>query len=337
MAALWATAREFVSAEVMKPVEAQLAVAEVSEPPKPQEITLLFVGDIMAHLPQVESARRGEEQFDFYPHLEGVAQLFGSADFVVGNLETTLTPRPPYCGYPAFATPEELAADMRRVGFDLVTLANNHIADCGVEGALATMAALDNHSIDHLGVAVPSVMVGECGVRVVDIEGFRVGFFAATYGINGPLPRGMELSLTDTVAMARRLDALTQRVDCLVALVHWGEEYARRESARQRRVAKWLRSRGVDVVVGSHPHVVQPSEVWHNEAGESVGGVYYSLGNFISNQNSPHTDCGLAARVRLTRMADGEVAVALGADTLRRVRHIGPEHTSYGVEVVGDN
>lgn len=341
VAALWVTIVEFVphdrggvlTVEVREDVCEEVR-DEVRE--EVREATLLFVGDIMAHMPQVESAERGEECYDFVPHLRGVMSLLRSADYAVGNLETTLSPRPPYSGYPAFASPEELARDLRRVGFDALALANNHSCDRGVGGVLATTAALDNEGLDHFGVAVPSLMQGCSGGYVKEIAGVRVAFVACTYGANTPVPQGVELLVTDTVALRKAIDKVRSQVDFLVVLPHWGVEYARRPTKHQREMAAWLREAGADLVVGSHPHVVQPTEVWHDEAGGVTGGVYYSLGNFISNQNSPHTDRGMAVSIELRGEGEERATVNIATHEVVRKRGVGADGSlTYELKIVG--
>lgn len=282
---------------------------------------ILIVGDVMAHMPQVESARIGEERFDFTPHFRYLRPLFEEADLVVANLETTLSPRPPYSGYPRFSTPEELARDLADVGVGLVSLANNHIADCGRSGVLSTIAALDNYGVASVGAAVPSLCVGSVLPKVVRVGDFDIAFVACTDVLNVAQQEDMQLALLDTVAMRSSIAEARSCADFVVVLVHWGEEYHRTPSRRQRAVAEWFRSAGVDFIVGGHPHVIQP---WHkatNAQGECCGAVFYSLGNFISNQNDKFTDFGLAARIGLRQFGDGPVEISVEADTLRRIRY----------------
>lgn len=299
-----------------------------------EEIEIVIVGDIMAHLPQVESAQTGEECFDFGPHFEGVGGLFEGADYVVANLETTLSPRPPYSGYPGFATPEELARDLAAAGVDAVTLANNHITDKSDEGVLATLAALDNASVRSVGVRVPAMRVGRIEPLVAKVGAWRVAFVACTDLLNRP-DRSVDVARLDTLRLRENIERVRPKVDFVVALVHWGEEYHTKPSRRQTGMAEWMRGVGVDVVVGSHPHVIQPWEVWCDESGRTVGGVFYSLGNVISNQNSRGTDCGLVARIGLRRgTVDEPAEVTIAADTLCRLRYTdthGKIH--YGIEL----
>ena len=332
VAAVWLTALEFVRHD---PNSVPAAVEECKTGDA-KSATLLFVGDIMAHLPQVRAAQRGSECYDFTPHLEGVRELLEDADYAVGNLETTLSPRPPYSGYPAFASPEELARDLRAVGFDALALANNHTADRGVGGVLATIAALQNEGLDHFGVAVPQMMQGCARGFVKEIGGFRLGFVAATYGANGPVPEGVELPRVDTVTLRRTIEGVRSEVDYLFVLPHWGVEYDRRPSAQQREMAQWLRSVGADFVVGSHPHVVQPWETWRDERGEITGGVFYSLGNFISNQNSPHTDRGMAVSIELQGEGEERATVNIATHEVVRKRGVGADGSlTYELEIVG--
>ena len=299
-----------------------------------QEAEIVIVGDIMAHLPQVESAQTGEDRFDFNPHFEGLRGLFEGADYVVANLETTLSPRPPYSGYPGFATPEELARDLAEVGVDAVTLANNHITDRGEGGVLATLAALDNVGVRSVGARVPAMRVGQIEPLVANVGAFKIAFVACTDLVNRP-DRSVEVARLDTLHLREQIERVRPKVDFVVALVHWGEEYHTKPSRRQTRMAEWMRAMGVDFVVGSHPHVIQPWEAWCDESGRTVGGVFYSLGNVISNQNSVGTDCGLVARIGLRRGAvEGPMEVAIAADTLYRLRYTDDQgRLHYGIEL----
>lgn len=295
------------------------AVEEASA--EPREAHLVFVGDVMAHYPQVDSAQRGYESYDFAPQFDGVRGLFAEADYVVGNLETTLSPRGPYSGYPAFCTPESLAKDMREAGFDAVTMTNNHTTDKGVAGVLATIAGLDNAGLRHLGARVPRYNQGQTEPLVVEVEGYRLALLAYTYGANGPVPKGVELSVIDTTVMRRHINMVRDKVDYIFALVHWGVEYQRSPNVQQRRLAEWMRQAGVDFVMGSHPHVVQPYEAWRDSEGRVEGGVFYSMGNFISNQNYRYTDFGLVAHIHLREVAPKQDEITLWADTVHRLRY----------------
>lgn len=267
---------------------------------------LLFGGDLMQHMPQVEAARR-ENGFDYSDSFGAVEELFRSADFAALNLETTLRPTGPYSGYPCFRSPAALAGKLARMGVDAALLANNHCCDGGSRGIASTVRALEEVGVAHTGVFADSTDYNRNRILRFERGGIRFALLNYTYGTNGiPVPEGRIVHLLDTAVMARDLALVGRdRPDCIIACVHWGEEYARRPNAAQRAAARFLRSHGVDLVVGSHPHVVQPYE------GDAGGFTLYSLGNLVSNQRKRYTDGGLLAVFEAVRYPGGRMEYAL--------------------------
>lgn len=297
----------------------------VSRPePEPVEVRLLFTGDVMQHLPQITAARR-DGGFDYSEVFRYVRPRFDAADLVVVNFETTLTDSPRYAGYPCFRSPTALADALRDAGVDVATLANNHCCDGGAEGVRTTLRELDRCGIRHTGVCAASCGPAAHHPLRLMIRGVRFAFVNYTYGTNGlPDPCGVQVNRIDTARMARDLAGLAKdSVDCIVACMHWGNEYERQENAAQRELAAWLRRRGVDIVIGHHPHVVQPFEA------DSVHAVFYSLGNFVSNQRQRYRDGGVMAGIRVTRLPDGSMRYAAEAIpvwvALPRYRVLPPE------------
>lgn len=287
---------------------------------------LLFAGDVMAHLPQTSAARRADGTYDFFEQFRYVKSRFDAADLVAVNLETTLSPAPPYTGYPCFKTPSALAHALRRAGVDVAATANNHCCDAGARGIAATLDALDEAGIRHTGTFVDTLRHGGDHPLRIEVNGIRIALFSYTYGTNGlPVPAGTTVNRIDTAAIARDLAAVDRLpTDCVIAVVHWGNEYERRPSRKQRMLAAFLRRHGVSLVIGSHPHVVQPVER------DSTGAVFYSLGNFVSNQRRRYCDGGLMAEVEVVkRAADGAVRYAARAVpvwvALPRYRILPPE------------
>ncbi|MBQ7856564.1 MAG: CapA family protein [Alistipes sp.] len=261
-------------------------------------VRLLFMGDIMGHMPQVESARRSDGSYDFSPVFRYVKPLIERADLAVANLETTLAAEPPYSGYPRFRTPASLAAAMRDAGVDVVLTANNHSLDCGAEGVQSTLRELDYYGLMHTGTSGEAL---HCSPLIVDCQGVSIAILNYTFSTNGiPLPEGVGVNMLDRGLIASDL-AECAATDVQVVCLHWGVEYAKVASREQRRIAEWLRAEGVDIVVGTHPHTVQGVEC----DGRSV--TLYSLGNFVSNQRMEGTDEGLMAEVECTirRNAEG--------------------------------
>ena len=270
----------------------------------------------MQHLPQVEAARSGEG-FDYGPVFAALAPRMHSADLAVVNLETTLTRSKRYTGYPLFRSPVALADALRDAGVDVAVLANNHCCDGGAEGIRTSIEELDRCEIRHTGVFADSADYRRNHPLLLTRNGVRLALLNYTYGTNGmPVPRGMIVNRIDTVRMAADAAAArTAGADFIVACLHWGNEYERRANAAQRSLAVFLRRHGVDVVVGSHPHVVQPWEA------DSAHVVLYSLGGCRGR--------GLAAPRRADELRFGGDARVGGAAALphpaaRSCRYDGP-------------
>lgn len=269
-------------------------------------VRLLFGGDLMQHLPQIEAARSGAE-FDYSAVFAGLRARFEAADLVVVNLETTLTTGGHYTGYPLFRSPVALADAMREAGIDVAVLANNHCCDGGAQGIATTLAELDRCGIRHTGLFADSLDKRTRNPLYIERRGVRFALLNYTYSTNGmPIPEGTRVNLIDTVHMAEDLARTREQApDCTVVCIHWGNEYERRENDTQRELAQFLRRHGADLIVGSHPHVVQPFEA------DSSHVVLYSLGNLVSNQRRRYCDGGLLAQIEATKHPDGRMSYAL--------------------------
>ncbi|MDR2882225.1 MAG: CapA family protein [Alistipes sp.] len=275
---------------------------------------LVFVGDVMSHTPQVAAARTSGGGYDYTGVFRHFRPIFEGAHVAVANLETTLRTRPPYTGYPSFAAPAELAFDLRRAGIDIVTTANNHICDKGAAGIRSTLAILDSAGIRHTGAFLDSADRRARHPLRFSAGGLKFALLAYTYGTNGiPVPRGMIVNPIDTAVIARDLAGLRRApgdpteadptgIDVVIVSYHWGEEYRPQPTREQRRIAEWTRARGADLVIGGHPHVVEPIEA-HLDADSTdvTGATFFSLGNFVSNQIRRHCDGGIAADITLVR------------------------------------
>lgn len=283
-----------------------------------------FGGDVMQHLPQVEAARTATG-FDYGPVFAALAPRMHAADLAVVNLETTLTRRDRYTGYPLFRSPVALADALREAGVDVAVLANNHCCDGGAEGIRTTIAELDRCGIRHTGVFADTADWRRNHPLRLTCRGLRLAIVNYTYGTNGmPVPAGMIVNRIDTARMTRDLAAArAEGADFVVACLHWGIEYERQANAEQRQLAGFLRRHGADVVVGSHPHVIQPWEA------DSAHVVLYSLGNLVSNQRRRYTDGGLVAEIEAIRHPEGRMSYRLATTpvwvALPRYRILPPE------------
>jgi poly-gamma-glutamate synthesis protein (capsule biosynthesis protein) len=285
-------------------------------------LKLLFTGDIMGHSPQIAAATLEKDKlFDYTPCFQYIAPLLQEADLAVGNLELTLPGKPPYTGYPTFRSPDELALALRLAGFDLLVTANNHSNDSGLNGLLKTIQTVQGYGFYQTGTFADTLNRQALYPLIVYKGPFKLAFLNYTYGTNGiPTPKPAVVNLIDEKTMQEDLRmARKMQVDFVVVIVHWGNEYQLAESPQQMALAKKLFEWGADLVVGAHPHVIQPvKEVAYKRPGQdsALGLVAFSLGNFISAQKQVHTDMGLVFETTLEkRIADPIAHIAEHAYT----------------------
>jgi poly-gamma-glutamate synthesis protein (capsule biosynthesis protein) len=277
-----------------------------------KKLRLLFVGDIMVHKEQLESAAGADGEWDFTPQFRGVKPLFRLGDgrsggvLAAGNLETVFAgERRGFAGYPSFNAPDALADALTDLGIDVLTLANNHILDRGSLGAKRTTEVLDRAGILWTGVARKTLEGGVTGeVLTAENAGLKVAFVNYSYGSNRlPAPGDVSLNMLSDAAVTRGLSlARLSSPDILVACFHWGNEYQAAPTKRQRALAALAAGNGADLVIGTHPHVLQPVELLPSPGG-SFHVVAYSLGNFVSYQRTPPRDRSAVLAVDVEKAA----------------------------------
>ena len=251
-----------------------------------QQVTIVFVGDAMQHTPQTRAARQADGSLDYsqcFTHVQNDIRL---ADYAVANLECPLGGKP-YSGYPCFSAPDEWARQLKATGFDLLLTANNHCLDRRDAGLRRTIAALDSMGIPHIGTYTSREQREAQLPFIVDIKGIKVAMLCYTYSTNGiPVQGNAVVDLIDRQVIGNDIDKARQQGATLVCVnLHWGEEYHSLPSQAQTDLADWLvQEKGVDLVIGGHPHVIQPMEMRHSKSSGKDAIVVYSLGNFISNQ-----------------------------------------------------
>lgn len=278
----------------------------------PVSVELLFAGDAMQHQGQLDQARKeGAAKGGGYNYDECfryIAPDVTRADYAVVNLEVPLGGGPNYSGYPCFSAPDSYAVALQNAGFDMMLTANNHCLDRHDKGARRTLTALDSIGLDHIGTYHDRAQRDTLVPFIKDIKGIKFGFLNYTYGTNGIEPSaGAEVALIDRDKIAKEIKATRAAgAEILVVAVHWGVEYVLNENASQRSLADFLVDQGVDLVIGGHPHVIQPMEVRRNEKEQKDVLVVYSLGNFISNMKTLDTRGGALVRARVERDADGK-------------------------------
>lgn len=275
----------------------------------PVGVDLLFAGDAMQHQAQLDQALlEGDgKSYDYSDCFSLIAPEVTAADYAVVNLEVPLGGGPRYSGYPCFSAPDSFAEALRDAGFDLFLTANNHCLDSGMKAARRTLVALDSLHVDHIGTFRDSESRKELVPLIKDIHGIKFAFLNYTYGTNGIEPKdGMEVAMIDRSQIAREIKFAREKgAEIVVVTLHWGIEYVLLENASQRSLADFLIDEGADLIIGSHPHVVQPMKVVRNEKEDKDVLVVYSLGNLISNMKTGDTRGGALVRVRVERDSVG--------------------------------
>ncbi|MCM1436285.1 MAG: CapA family protein [Prevotella sp.] len=272
-------------------------------------ITLLFVGDAMQHEGQLNQAKLvGNGKHNYDGCFDLIAPFIKEADYAVVNLEVPLGGGPTYRGYPCFSAPDSYAAALRDAGFDLFLTANNHCLDSGDKAARRTLSALDSLKVDHIGTYHDANSREKLVPFIKDIGGYKIGFLNYTYGTNGIEPKaGMEVAMIDRDKMAQEIKKTRQAgAELIVVTVHWGIEYVLHENENQRSLAQFLIDQDVDLIIGGHPHVIQPMKVVRNEKSGKNVLVVYSLGNFISNMKTGDTRGGALVRANIKRDKNGD-------------------------------
>lgn len=254
---------------------------------KDREVSFLAAGDNLIHGLIYYSGDQGDGSYSFDRMYERVSDEISSADIAYLNQETI-------CGgtqlglqsYPTFNSPYEILDSVAAAGFDWISTSSNHSMDVGEEGILSQLSHLEElPQLIQTGTNVSADEAKE--YKVIEKNGVKIGLLSYTYGLNGfALPDGKEylVNLIDEDRIREDMKELNQISDVQVVSMHWGVEYQFEENEEQRALAQLLSDEGADVIIGTHPHVLQPMEVLKGEEGNETL-VMYSLGNFVSAQD----------------------------------------------------
>lgn len=275
---------------------------------EPDTLRLSFIGDVMAHYRQLRLARipgadtTKASSYDFSSYFTHIKPFLDSCDISVANMEFPVSVLP-FSGYPCFSAPSSLVQESLDAGIDLMLAANNHILDKGKRGLDSTFALYSRLPVRYTGIWRDTTEERLNNPAIINSKGFRVAFINFSYGYNGfTAPPPYVLGQMDSVQIKRAIErAHTRGADYIVALPHWGLEYHLDYSPEQRRWKNNLYRWGVDMIVGSHPHVPQAVEY---EGGRITA---YSLGNYISNMSIAYGQVGILLLVNLVRREDGSI------------------------------
>lgn len=271
---------------------------------------LVFAGDAMQHQRQIDAARLPDGELDYSPYFTSLQPYISSADYAVVNLETPLGGAP-YSGYPMFCAHDNYIAALTDAGFDLMLSANNHILDRHDRGVLRTISAFESAGVPWLGVYRNAAQRSEILPFIRDINGFKVAFLNYTYGTNGIEKRSdIEIDYINRRRMARDVaEAREKGAELIAVCIHWGDEYKLLPNSEQKSLAAYLDSLGVEMIIGGHPHVIQPMQLTESAVTGRPVLTVYSLGNFISAMRTTDTRGGAMVRVTLGRDMDGKALV----------------------------
>ncbi|MBD8035313.1 CapA family protein [Solibacillus sp. A46] len=294
------------SSDIKETVEPVTGLEPVKEPeiePQPEIVKetmrLAMVGDVLLHL-------RLAQYEDFTSSFAAVAPTMQSYDYLIANQES-----PPVgnnyalSGFPQFSSPPHILRDLQNAGVDMVTIANNHTVDKGEGGVRTFFENLDEYGMPYVGAYKNAE--DKANDRIIEVGSIKIGLLAYTYGTNGLyLPKGSPyiINYIDETKIKADIELLKEEVDVVAVSMHWGPEYAYSESDYQKHYAKVLNEAGAHIVLGTHPHVLQPYKKLVTEQGHETH-VFYSLGNFFSTiLTIPNTMIGGIASLEITKEGD---------------------------------
>ena len=313
---------------------ASTTVPTTTKAPDPVSITIGSTGDILIHTPVLSAHKTGEGEYDFSTIFSYAGSLYGSYDYMVANLEVTCAgDSRAYDGYPCFNAPDNIVTSLAASGVDMLLTANNHSYDTSEDGFWRTQQVVDNADLDRIG----TYSEGEKPYLVKNINGIKIGMINYTYettssegrkALNGILMstatqdyinsfdyNDLETFYTD---IQNNINAMyNDGAEAIMVYMHWGDEYTTTPNSYQKQMAQKLCDLGVDVIVGGHPHVIEPIEILSSSVSNKQTVCLYSMGNALSNQLIPymdiktgHTEDGLVFETTFTKNSDGSVVLS---------------------------
>lgn len=297
------------------------------------QVTLLAVGDNLIHIEVVESGQQADGSLN-YDHLyENIKDRIAAADIAIINQETILGGSElKYSGYPNFNSPTEIGDALVKAGFDVVTHATNHTMDKGYEGLKNTFEFWKKYpQIVVLGIN--ETKEDRDTITVIEKNGIKLAFLNYTYGLNGhqlPSDKQFLVNMLDKKKILEDIKKAEELADFTIVLPHWGTEYKYEPSKDQKFYTNLFYEAGVDLVIGTHPHVLEPVE-WIGKEGKHRMLVYYSLGNFISYQKEAPRMLGGIASVTITKSSGNTFISSAGITPIITHFEHGPADYNYGI------
>lgn len=274
-------------------------------------IQMSVIGDIMCHNSQYNDAYKNGK-YDFSYVFDDIKPYIENSDISIGNLETTFAGSTKgYSSYPTFNTPEALAYNLKDLGIDVLSTANNHSLDTGYAGLESTINYLDDAGISHTGTF--KSQENQNSILFKEVNDIKIAFLSYTYGTNGiPIPQGKEycINLIDKNLISSHLELAKQgNPDLICVNMHWGTEYQTTPNNTQNDLATFLFENGVDIILGSHPHVLQQMQKYSITMPDGLqkdGFAIYSLGNFMSGQDKENTRNSIILNLEIIKNGETE-------------------------------
>ncbi len=291
--------------------EDMISIEQAIENARPKYFTLVAAGDILFHTPQVRAATRQNGSYNFIPCFSELPAIVEKG-VSIACYETTVT-NGKATGYPMFKTPAASLDGVKFAGFDILTLANNHSLDGGIDGLIRTHNAVKDRGMIPLGTYLDE----DTKPVIINIKGRDIAFLNYTYAINGMdsvlgnkqymVNRINEKKILEDIAYAKK------HAKGVIAMMHWGTEYRTTPNSEQKRLAKVMADNGVDIILGSHPHVIEPDCFIETKGHKTY--CIFSMGNFVSNQRReyfkgrPTSEDGMMVELKVKFRDDDRIEV----------------------------
>ena len=307
-------------------VEPEITPEPIPEPePEPISIRITAAGDNLLHNTVSFACALPEGGYDFHPVYENIKKIIEGSDIAFINQEVMLTGEA--SAYPNLAAPTENADALIATGFNVINLATNHTLDKGVSGLETCLETVHARPFDAV-LGAFRTEEESTQLCILEKQGIRFGFLSYTYGLNGyrlPSDKQWKIALIDETKIQNDLAAIRPECDYLIVSMHWGNEYQTTESSYQNELAQLLCDGGADLIIGTHPHVLQPMKWLEREDGHKTL-CAYSLGNFVSNQHKRATMLGGILEVELLFEEDGTLKEIASAGVIPTVTHYKKGH-----------
>lgn len=292
-------------------------------------VRLSAVGDVMVHSAQLEAQSNSDGTYSFDNNFRYIKDIISDSDISIANLETTINPNRPCSGYPSFNAPKELLHTLKDTGFDIISTVNNHSLDTGYSGLLSTVNEIENIGLEVIGT---KSKVENKNYSIKSVKDINIGIASFSYGeiiknqkyLNSIKAGNANdlMNVIDVNSVQKSFDTIKKEIDLMksegaefiIIMLHWGEEYVQTPTKYQTELAQLLANEGVDLILGSHPHVVQPIEYVKSENSDKECLVVYSMGNIISNQREEEmgfkeSENGIIPVIDLEKTKDGQVNI----------------------------